>query len=83
MLGTHGVLLNVVIPLWLVQETDAPHVLLAWLFGTNTVMAVGLQVAAARGVVDMGGPSRRSTAARPASCSPAASCSSPTTPSAG
>ena len=37
------------IPLWLVQETDAPHVLLAWLFGTNTVMAVLLQVPAARG----------------------------------
>ncbi|GAA4080264.1 MFS transporter [Nocardioides kongjuensis] len=49
-LGTHQVLLNVVIPLWLVEETDAPHVLLAWLFGTNTVMAVLLQVAAARGV---------------------------------
>ena len=50
MLGTNQVLLNVVIPLWLVQETDAPRVLLAWLFGTNTVMAVLLQVAAARGV---------------------------------
>jgi MFS family permease len=50
-LGTHQVLLNVVIPLWLVEETDAPHVLLAWLFGTNTVLAVLLQVAAARGVV--------------------------------
>lgn len=49
-LGTHQVLLNVVIPLWLVEETDAPRVLLAWLFGTNTVMAVALQVAAARGV---------------------------------
>lgn len=49
-LGTHQVLLNVVIPLWLVEETDAPHVLVAWLFGTNTVMAVLLQVAAARGV---------------------------------
>lgn len=49
-LGTHQVLLNVVIPLWLVEETDAPRVLLAWLFGTNTVMAVLLQVAAARGV---------------------------------
>lgn len=49
-LGTHGVLLNTVIPLWLVEETDAPRVLLAWLFGTNTVMAVFLQVAAARGV---------------------------------
>ncbi|MCW2796792.1 MFS transporter [Nocardioides sp.] len=49
-LGTNQVLLNVVIPLWLVQETDAPRVLLAWLFGTNTVMAVLFQVAAARGV---------------------------------
>jgi MFS family permease len=49
-LGTNQVLLNVVIPLWLVEETDAPRVLLAWLFGTNTVMAVFLQVAAARGV---------------------------------
>ena len=50
-LATHQVLLNVVIPLWLVEETDAPRVLLAWLFGTNTVMAVLLQVATARGVV--------------------------------
>lgn len=49
-LNTHQVLLNVVIPLWLVEETDAPRVLLAWLFGTNTVMAVLLQVAAARGI---------------------------------
>ncbi|MFN8190242.1 MAG: MFS transporter [Nocardioidaceae bacterium] len=48
-LGTNQVLLNVVIPLWLVQETDAPRVLLAWLFGTNTVLAVLFQVAAARG----------------------------------
>jgi MFS family permease len=52
-LETHQVLLNTVIPLWLVQETDAPRVLLAWLFGTNTVMAVLLQVAAARGVTDV------------------------------
>jgi MFS family permease len=52
-LGTHQVLLNVVIPLWLVEETDAPRVLLAWLFGTNTVLAVLLQVAAARGVSDV------------------------------
>ncbi len=52
-LSTHQVLLNVVIPLWLVQETDAPWVLLGWLFGTNTVLAVLLQVAAARGVADV------------------------------
>jgi hypothetical protein len=42
-LGTNQVLLNIVIPLWLVQATDAPHVLLAWLFGTSTVMAVLLR----------------------------------------
>jgi MFS family permease len=32
-----------------VQETDAPRVLLAWLVGTNTVLAVLFQVPAARG----------------------------------
>ena len=47
---TNQVLLNVVIPLWLVQETDAPRVLLAFLFGTNTVMCIFLPMAAARGV---------------------------------
>ena len=49
-LGTNQVLLNIVIPLWLVEETDAPRVLLAWLFATTTVMAVALPVAAAPGV---------------------------------
>lgn len=49
MLGIDYVLLNIVVPLWLVQMTDAPQALLAWLFGTNTVMAVFLQVPAARG----------------------------------
>ena len=50
---TNQVLLNVVIPLWLVQETDAPRVLLAFLFGTNTVMCIFLPMAAARGVHDV------------------------------
>src|SRR4029078_9386243 len=49
-LWTNQVLLNIVIPLWLVEETDAPRVLLAFLFGTNTVMAVLLQGPAAPGV---------------------------------
>ena len=49
-LGTNQVLLNVVIPLWLVQETDAPRELLAGLFATNTILAVLLQVRAARGI---------------------------------
>ncbi len=48
-LASNQVLLNVVVPLWLVERTDAPHALLAWLFGTNTVMAVMLQVRASRG----------------------------------
>ena len=52
-LWTNQVLLNVVIPLWLVQETDAPRVLLAFLFGTNTVMCIFLPMAAARGVKDV------------------------------
>lgn len=52
-LWTNQVLLNVVIPLWLVQRTDAPRVLLAFLFGTNTVMCIVLPMAAARGVKDV------------------------------
>ncbi len=53
-LWTNQVLLNLVIPLWLVNETDAPHVLLAFLFGTNTVMCIFLPMAAARSVKDIG-----------------------------
>jgi len=52
------VLLNVVVPLWLVERTDAPHTVLAWLFGTNTVMAVLLQVRAARGSETVAGSVR-------------------------
>jgi MFS family permease len=50
---TNQVLLHIVIPLWLVQETDAPQVLIAFLFGTNTVMCIFLPMAAARGVNDV------------------------------
>jgi hypothetical protein len=52
-LYTNQVLLNLVIPLWLVEQTDAPRVLLAWLFGTNTVMCIFLPMAASRGVRDV------------------------------
>jgi MFS family permease len=52
-LWTNQVLLNIVIPLWLVEETDAPRVLLAFLFGTNTVMCIFLPMAAARNVRDV------------------------------
>jgi hypothetical protein len=51
-LWTNQVLLHLVIPLWLVEQTDAPQVLLAFLFGTNTVMCILLPMAAARGVRD-------------------------------
>jgi MFS family permease len=52
-LWTNQVLLNLVIPLWLVERTDAPGVLLAFLFCTNTVMCIFLPMAAARGIVDV------------------------------
>ena len=50
--GPTRCILNLVIPLWLVEETDAPWVVLAFLFGTNTVMCIFLPMAAARGVKD-------------------------------
>jgi MFS family permease len=49
-LWTNQVLLNIVIPLWLVEVTDAPHVLLAWLFGTNTVLCIFLPAYTSKGV---------------------------------
>ncbi len=52
-LWTNQVLLNIVIPLWLVESTDAPHVLLAWLFGTNTVLCIFLPAYTSRGVRDL------------------------------
>ncbi|QCW51200.1 MFS transporter [Nocardioides dongxiaopingii] len=52
-LWTNQVVLNLVIPLWLVEKTDAPQVLLAFLFGTNTVMCIFLPMAAARTVKDV------------------------------
>jgi MFS family permease len=50
---TNQTLLNVVIPLWLVTATDAPPVLLAWLFGTNTVLCIFLPAYTSRGVKDL------------------------------
>ena len=57
-LGVNQVLLAVVFPLWLVERTDAPHWMLAWLYGTNTVLAVLLQVAASRGAESIPGALR-------------------------
>ena len=71
LLMTNQVLLTVVIPLWLVQRTDAPHWLLAWLFGTNTVLCIFLPSFTSRGVNTIGDALRRtsySTAFFVASC---------------
>jgi len=70
-LWTNQVLLNLVIPLWLVEETDAPRVLLAFLFGTNTVMCIFLPMLAARGVKDVSTALR---AIRVSTCFFVASC---------
>lgn len=51
-LWTNQVILNLVIPLWLVDKTDAPWVVLALLFSTNTVMCIFLPMAAASGIKD-------------------------------
>ncbi len=51
-LWTNQVILHLVIPLWLIEKTDAPWVVVAFLFGTNTVMCIFLPLAAARGIKD-------------------------------
>lgn len=52
-LWTNQVLLNVVIPLWMLEKTDAPRVILAFLFGTNTVMCIFLPMLTSRGIHDL------------------------------
>ena len=58
-LWTNQTLLSVLIPLWLVTETDSPHWLLAWLFGTNTVLCIFLPHLTSAGVVDVDDALRR------------------------
>ena len=50
---TNQVLLHMVIPLWVVSETDAPRWLVALLLATSTVMCIVLPMVAARGVADV------------------------------
>lgn len=58
LMAVDQVLLSVVFPLWLVSRTDAPHAVLAWLYGTNTVLVVLLQVRASRGAETVAGATR-------------------------
>jgi MFS family permease len=70
-LSTNQVILSVVIPLWLVEDTNAPRVLLAGLLATNAVMVVTLQTMAAHGTDTLSGAVRaqyRSAACFAASC---------------
>jgi MFS family permease len=53
LLSSHETLLLTVIPLWLVADTNAPRVLLAWLFATNTIGAVLFQVPVSRTVTGL------------------------------
>jgi MFS family permease len=58
-LWTNQTLLSVLIPLWLVEETDSPHWLLAWLFGTNTVLCIFLPQFTSAGVRTLSDALRR------------------------
>lgn len=71
LMAVDQVLLSVVFPLWLVSRTDAPHAVLAWLYGTNTVLVVLLQVRASRGAETVAGAAR---AARFAGLAALAAC---------
>ncbi|WP_051218324.1 MFS transporter [Nocardioides insulae] len=57
-LWSNQTLLHTVIPLWLVVATDSPTWLLAWLFGTNTVMCIFLPAYTSRGIHDVSGALR-------------------------
>ncbi|MEV4332789.1 MFS transporter [Streptomyces sp. NPDC049597] len=49
LLSMHNLLLDVVLPLWVLHHTDAPRWMIAAILLTNTVAVVLLQVRAARG----------------------------------
>ncbi len=50
LLTTHTLLLDVVLPLWVVQHTSAPRWMSAALLVVNTVFVVAVQTTAARGI---------------------------------
>ncbi|MGK5728146.1 MFS transporter [Streptomyces sp. URMC 124] len=64
-------LLGIVLPLWVLRRTDAPHAAIAAVFLLNTVLAVLCQTRAGRGAEKIRGAAR---AQRRAACAIAASC---------
>ncbi|MFC4913998.1 MFS transporter [Actinomadura gamaensis] len=72
MMAVQFKVLTVALPLWLIAATSAPHWLIAGTMVTNTVLVVGLQVRASRGVDSPaagGGAYRRAGVAFLVSCS--------------
>ncbi|WP_149183689.1 MFS transporter [Streptomyces sp. TRM49041] len=49
LLTTHGILLDVILPLWVLEHTGAPRWMSATILLVNTVLVVALQTRAARG----------------------------------
>ncbi|WP_228769999.1 MFS transporter [Actinokineospora alba] len=58
LLSMHYLLLDVVLPLWIVRHTEAPKWMVAALLLANTVLVVLLQVRATRGTDDLRGAAR-------------------------
>ncbi|MDL2081000.1 MFS transporter [Streptomyces sp. GXMU-J15] len=71
LLSMHNLLLDVVLPLWVLHETDAPRWMIAAILLTNTVAVVLLQVRAARGTDE---PPAAARASRSGSLCIAAAC---------
>ena len=59
-LALHFVMLEIAIPVWVVQSTDAPASVVAALFLVNTCFVVALQVRMSRGTDDLGAAARAS-----------------------
>lgn len=62
LLSMHNLLLDVVLPLWVLHHTHAPRWMIAVILLTNTVSVVLLQVRAARGTDEPAGAARASRA---------------------
>ncbi|RSS54650.1 MFS transporter [Streptomyces sp. WAC07061] len=60
LLSMHNLLLDVVLPLWVLHRTNAPRWMIAAILLTNTVAVVLLQVRAARGTDEPGAAARAS-----------------------
>ncbi|MET8451325.1 MFS transporter [Streptomyces sp. NPDC005209] len=57
-LALHASIILVVLPLWTVERTDAPHGLIPLLMIANTVFVIAFQVAASRGADTVAGAAR-------------------------